>query len=213
MKKINFLGDSITEGAIASKTELRYSSLIAAHFGAEECNFGVGGTRIAKQRNKTQELDDDVFMRRALLLPEDADFTFVFGGTNDYGHSDVPIGTFEERDEYTFYGAFRTLAEYMKASFGDKLCFILPLYRYRQDDVRGENGRKETPAGTLKEYIEAERKVLEFYEIEYLDLSETFYEPQCNTDEAIYADGLHPNDKGHRILADKVIEYLEKKFR
>lgn len=210
MKKINFLGDSITQGAIAEREEWRYSALVAAHFGAEECNFGVGGTRIAKQRNKTFDYDDNEFMRRAVLLPKDADFTFVFGGTNDYGHGDAPLGTFEDRDEYTFYGAFRLLAEYMKNTFGEKLCYILPLYRYAQEDPHGEEGQKKTPVGTLKDYIEAERKVLNAYQIEYLDLSDVFYEPRTKENADIYADGLHPNMKGHRLLADKIIEYLEK---
>ncbi len=212
MKKINFLGDSITHGARAERGDLQYTALVAAHFGAEECNFGAGGTRIAKQRKKVYEYDDNEFMRRAVLLPKDADFTFVFGGTNDYGHGDAPLGKFGDHGEDTFYGAFSSLAEYMQKNFGEKLCFILPLYRYAQDDMRGEDGQKLFPVGTLKDYIEAERKVLEAYKIEYLDLSDTFYEPKTKENADIYADGLHPNTKGHRVLADKLIEYLEKRF-
>ena len=40
--KINFLGDSITEGALADTIEGKYTTLVANHFHAEECNFGCG---------------------------------------------------------------------------------------------------------------------------------------------------------------------------
>ena len=206
--KINFLGDSITEGAGAD-LERRYTRLVADYFGAEECNFGVSATRIAKQRKKTPNPDDDVFMCRAIKMDKAADFTFVFGGTNDYGHGDAPIGEFDSRDDYTFYGAFHNLVAYLKDVFKDKLCFILPLPRYRQDDVYGD-GSKEVRAGSLKEYIEAEKRVLDYYGVEYLDLAEVFPEPKTCEGDELTIDGLHPNIKGHRLLADCLIKYLKK---
>ena len=107
--KINFLGDSITAGAGAEKVENMYTYLVAKRFCAQECNFGVCGTRIAKQVRRTQNPDDDVFMRRALLMDKDADFTFVLGGTNDYGPGDAPIGPPDDRTPETFCGAVHTL--------------------------------------------------------------------------------------------------------
>lgn len=59
--KINFLGDSITEGAWAGVVEKRYTTLVANALCAEECNFGLSGTRIAKQVRKTNNPDDDVY--------------------------------------------------------------------------------------------------------------------------------------------------------
>ena len=82
--KINFLGDSITQGAGAERPENMYTTLVADYFKAEECNYGIGGTRIAKQIKPTNNPDDDVFMCRAVKLPRDADFTFVFGGPGSY---------------------------------------------------------------------------------------------------------------------------------
>ena len=210
--KINFLGDSITEGAFAGILEDRYSTLTAKHFGAEECNFGVSGTRIAKQVKRTNNPDDDVFMCRAMKMPTDAEFTFVFGGTNDYGHGDAKLGTFEDRDDYTFYGAFHNLVAYMVSSFSkDKLCFILPIPRFDQENPYGD-GSKDEPIAPMSAYVEAEKEVLAYYGVEYLDLSDKFYIPTTQQDdENLYKDGLHPNAKGHRFLADCLIEYLTKK--
>ena len=210
--KINFLGDSITEGALAGILENRYSTLTAKHFGAEELNFGVSGTRIAKQVKRTNNPDDDVFMQRAVKMPMDADFTFVFGGTNDYGHGDAKLGVFDDKDDYTFYGALHNLAKYLASTFPkDKICFILPIPRFDQNNPYGD-GSKDEAGVSLQEYIKAEIKTLDFYGVEYLDLSDKFYIPNTQQDDGnLYADGLHPNAKGHRFLADCLIEYLTKK--
>ena len=210
--KINFLGDSITQGACAERPENMYTTLVADYFKAQECNYGVGGTRIAKQIKTTDNPDDDVFMRRAVKMPTDADFTFVFGGTNDYGHGDAKLGTFEDRDDHTFYGAFHNLVSYLVSSFSkNKLCFILPIPRFDQDNPYGD-GSKDEPIAPMSAYIEAEKEVLAYYEVEYLDLSDKFYIPKGKQDDGnLYADGLHPNVRGHRFLADCLIEYLKKK--
>lgn len=211
MKKINFLGDSITEGACAEQPHNMYSYLVSEHFHAEECNFGISGTRIARQFTpSTPDIgNDETFIERAVKMPKDADFTFCMGGTNDYGHGDAPLGKFGDTNSASFYGAMDELTDYLKREFGEKLCFVLPLYRYNQENVYGD-GRKKTAGATLLEYIEAEKQVLDKYGVEYLDLSRYFPEPKTNAGDEITADGLHPNIKGHKLLADLLIEYLEK---
>lgn len=209
--KINFLGDSITEGAGAERPENKYTYLTAKDLGAEEVNYGVGGSRIAKQIRRTNNPDDDVFMCRAVKLPTDADFTFVFGGTNDYGHGDAKLGTFEDRDTYTFYGAMHELVAYMVGRFPkNKLCFILPIPRYDQGNSYGD-GTKDVPSAPLSAYIKAEKEVLDYYGVEYLDLSDKFYVPDTPAYGELFSDGLHPNVKGHRLLADCLVEYLKTK--
>lgn len=209
--KINFLGDSITQGAGAERPENMYTTLVADYFKAEEYNYGIGGTRIAKQIKPTDNPDDDVFMCRAVKLPRDADFTFVFGGTNDYGHGDAKLGTFNDRDDYTFYGAFHNLVAYMVGAFAkDKLCFILPIPRFDQDNPYGD-GSKDEPIAPMSAYIEAEKEVLAYYGVEYLDLSGLFYIPENAEYGELFCDGLHPNPKGHRVLADCLIEYLKRR--
>ena len=210
--RINFLGDSITAGASAETLDGRYSSLVAKAFGAEEYNFGIGGTRIARQAEIKDYVDDKHFLTRAIQMPTDADFTFVFGGTNDYGHGDAKLGVFEDTNPYTFYGAMRELTAYMVGRFPkNKLCFILPIHRYGEDNPYGD-GRKEEAGAPLSVYVEAEKKVLDEYGVEYLDLSDRFYIPTVNTDDGnLYKDGLHPNAKGHKVLAECLIEYLKNK--
>ena len=211
--KINFLGDSITEGAMAGHIEKRYATLVANALGAEECNFGVCGTRIAKQVRKTLNPDDDVYMCRAVKMPKDAAFTFVFGGTNDYGHGDAKMGTMDSRDPYTFYGAMHELVSYLVSAFDrKKLCFILPLPRFDQDNVYGD-GSKTEPAYPLSAYLTAEKEVLDYYGVEYLDLTDKFYVPTTREDDGdLFSDGLHPNAAGHSFLAACLIVYVRDKI-
>ncbi len=209
--RINFLGDSITEGAGAGKVENMYSYLVCKHFGAEELLFGKCGTRIARQVRKTDNPDDEYFLTRAVKMPTDVDFTFVFGGTNDYGHGDAKLGERGDKNGYTFYGAFEELVTYLLENFPkEKLCFIMPLPRFDQDNLLGD-GSKEFPCAPLSTYVAIEKEILDDYGIDYLDLAADFPVPQVAAETDLTVDGLHPNPKGYRLLADRVIAYLQKK--
>ena len=142
--KINFLGDSITEGAWAIPKGKRYSTLVCQMLGATENNYGIGGTRIAKQKQLgVGEKDDTDFFTRAQTMDKEADFVFVFGGTNDYGHGDAAIGSLQDVTRNTFYGALKALVEYLISVYGkSRLCFILPLHRYNEDNPCGERKKK-----------------------------------------------------------------------
>ena len=108
--KVNFIGDSITEGVGASSYETCYVSRFAAMTGAICRNYGISGTRIARRKvpYEIPEFDRD-FNSRYHLMEEDADVIVVFGGTNDYGHGDAPIGEMSDRTVWTFYGALHCL--------------------------------------------------------------------------------------------------------
>ena len=160
--KILFLGDSITAGVGASKSEYTYVSLVQSTLGCEVKNYGVSGTRIAPQKTPSADIRcDETFLMRAKTMDRDADAVFVFGGTNDYGHGDAEIGDFENKNPDTFIGAFYELIAYLVWVYGkNKLHFILPLPRYNQENPYGEGGKK-IAGGILQDYIEIERKILD----------------------------------------------------
>lgn len=95
-KKIYFLGDSITEGVGASDAEHCYVSVFGKLSGAIVKNYGISATRIACQtENLTTKEPDLSFVNRVDSMDSDADVVVVFGGTNDFGHGDAKLGTFE----------------------------------------------------------------------------------------------------------------------
>lgn len=207
---INFLGDSITAGAGAERVENMFTTVLCRMLGANERNYGVCGTRIAKQTLPSNDPTmDETFLERAQKMDKNADLVFVFGGTNDYGHGDAVLGDMTSDSEYTFYGAFKQLVKTLIEDYGrEKLIFLLPLPRYNQESIYGGKGVKKTGAYPLSAYIEAERMVLEKYQIRYLDFSKQFPMPQTDQGDELTMDGLHPNIAGHKFLAELIHEQL-----
>ena len=208
--KINFLGDSITEGAGTSSHDKMFTMLIEREYGAICQNYGIGGTRIARQKTATDEKWDRDFISRVPEMDNDADIVVVFGGTNDFGHGDAPLGTMDDRTPYTFYGALHCLYTALTEKYPDVPVVILtPLHRLNEDSPKGDN--KPAPVGTLKEYVNIIREVAEYYSLPVLDLfKESGLQPKIPVIQQKYVpDGLHPNDDGNAILAHKIARFLE----
>lgn len=78
-KKILFLGDSITEGSGTSGNEKTFCSIIAHKYGAYCVNYGIGGTRIARQsKPSTEERWNRNFCSRVLTMQNEADAVVVW---------------------------------------------------------------------------------------------------------------------------------------
>ena len=80
--KANFLGDSITEGCGVSSPDKVYHALLKEKYGfAEARNYGLGGTRIARQseiKDPDNPRDKD-FILRAEGMDSDADLIVEIG--------------------------------------------------------------------------------------------------------------------------------------
>ena len=199
-KKINFLGDSITEGAGASIYENCYVEVLKRTYslGAAR-NYGIGGTRIARQRIPSAEpkFDRD-FPSRVAEMADDADLVVVFGGTNDHGHGDAPIGSESDRTPDTFIGACHSLYASLKEKFSCPIVVLTPLHRAAEDREDGIH---------LEDYVNLIKAIAPRYGLPVLDL---FEESAINRENlaTLTDDGLHPNDAGHAILAREIGEFL-----
>lgn len=211
-KKINFLGDSITEGAGTSCEAARFSNLIGERYSAVCRNYGIGGTRIARQAKPSENpLHDLDFPSRVAEMDTDADFVVVFGGTNDFGHGDAPIGQMSDRTKDTFYGALHELYVSLIENYpGATIVVLTPLHRINEENPCGS--RKPYPVGKLKDYVQIIREVAEFYSLPVLDLFAcSGMQPAVPAImEKYFTDGSHPNDAGHMILAKKIGAFLER---
>ena len=210
-KKINFLGDSITEGC---GTDLRFDQIIAEKTGAVCRNYGIGGTRIA--RNKALSVNplwDQYYDSRVDSMDPDADVIVVFGGTNDFGHGDAMPGTMSDRTVDTFYGALHTLITHLKTRYPlAEIVFITPLHRLNENCPDGDGGFK--PVGTyapLKLYVDIIREVCEYYSLPVLDLwKNSGMQPAIPKVQELYIpDGLHPCRTGHEIIANRLLGLLK----
>lgn len=213
-KKINFLGDSITEGHGTSGAEHIYWNVLAQNTGAIVRGYGIGGTRIARQQHPMEPpaREDRYFRLRVDEMDPDADMVVVFGGTNDWGHGDAPLGDFDNRSDDTFYGAVHNLCLALVEKYPTAtIVFMTPLHRYRVIDEPYVNNRGLRRAGTMADYRCAIREVAGYYGLPVLELEKvTGMQPAVDHIAKRYMpDGLHPNDAGHQIIAARLQGFLE----
>ncbi len=209
--KIGFLGDSITEGHGVTDKENMYYRHIERDMGLSDIYVdGIGGTRIAKQKEPSDKPRHDLdFISRVDNIDADCDVVVVFGGTNDFGHGDAPFGKIGDTTPDTFCGAVATLASALIERFPTStIVFMGPLHRTEEDDPCGSN--KPSPVGTLYEYADAMRAILRRYAIPFLDMLEVgIFTPKIPKMAELYMpDGLHPNDAGQRKIADRLEGFL-----
>ena len=204
--KINFLGDSITEGHGCSCDETKFTSLIASEYGAITRCYGIGGTRLARQKKPSEWPRHDLdFPSRVAEMDPDADLIVVFGGTNDFGHGDAPFGEFTDRTAETFCGALHELYTSLLEKYPAAAIMVMtPLHRSseREPNMHGK---------MLEDYVNAIRAAAEYYSLPVLDLwAVSGIQPAVAVMKEKYMpDGLHPNDAGHVILTGKIVKFIE----
>lgn len=201
--KINFLGDSITQGSGTTGPDKLFHQIIKRECGlAEAYNCGVGGTRIAKQTVPGYHIHDLYFALRAKTITKDVDAIVIFGGTNDFGHGDSKMGDIDSTDIYTFCGAVNNLLNELKADFPKaKLVFMTPLRR-QTEATPNHDGK------ILEDYVNAIIEICAKHDVPVIDLFRSnIIDP---FDKEVIPDGLHPNDKGHIIMADYIAKELLK---
>lgn len=210
-KKAVFLGDSITAGVGTSEERFVYWRQFAALTGAVAKGYGVSGTRIAPRHNKKPDTHPEYFTSRIADMDKDADIVAVFGGTNDFGHGDAPLGCIGDSTEETFYGALHVLCQELIERYpAAQLLFMTPTHRLTEDNESGVNDIGEKRRRTLLDYVQAIREVAECYGIPVLDLYKVSgIQPAVPVLRETYMpDGLHPSDAGNRRIAEKLAGFL-----
>ncbi len=207
---INFLGDSITEGNGASELSKNYVSTVGRLLSVSVNNYGIGGTRIARQYSRSEfDFFDIDFNLRVDRLDESADIMVVFGGTNDFSTGDAPFGNIGDDTVDTFCGACHVLFSRLALKFKDKKrIVILPLHRWGEErtdlkqKVKGE-------ARPLCDYREAIRTVAPCFGFTVLDLwNVDELNPNIEQYSKNFKDGLHPNDDGYAVLGKKIADFI-----
>lgn len=212
-KIMNVLGDSITEGIGCSSIDKIYCNLLKDRLGlAEVRNYGDAGKRFAAQMEEDGTWNDHRnFYDLAKKMDPNADIVVVFGATNDFGHGNAPLGTFEDRDTHSFYGACHVLMRYLIEKYPEAvIVFMTPLHRDHELEYHGD-GRKAEVSAPLLGYVNAIRETAEYYALPVLDLySMSGIQPNIPIMQEKYCpDQLHPNDAGHARIADRLEWFLK----
>ena len=217
--RVNFLGDSITEGTgVINVAENRYDNRLKRMYnlGATN-NYGIGGTRLAHQEKPSDKPRYDLcFCGRAYNMDPDADLIVVYGGVNDYIHGDAYFGKMEDRTPETFCGAVYYLMELIKTLYPETpVVFMTPAHCH----FRGVSDREISPrpvkksdAKPLAEYVRVIKERGEELGIPVLDMFENLgIDPNTEEEMTRYTeDGLHFNDDGHAFIARALGDFLTK---
>lgn len=193
--KWNALGDSITEGMSTDKIYHEYISDTYSNLTVR--NYGISSTEICKGGTFPNPMCE-----RYANMNDDADLITVFGGVNDYGHN-APLGSFDIRNDATFYGGLRTLIEGLLNKYPCKMIYFFTPIKYR-----GCNN-KNTQGKTLEDYVNVVKEICNYYSVPCVDLyNSNSLNPDIDfINTKYFADGLHPNKDGHLVLA-RTLTYI-----
>ena len=212
-KTVLFLGDSLTEGVrgTTSKSK-RYANVLAEITGANVVAYGVGGTRIAYQKKPTlsKPRHDMYFASRVFDMQDKADYVVVFGGINDFGGGDAPLGKMGDTTPETFYGALNDLFTRLKDKYPTAELFsVTPLFGVEFENSINKVGCERK--GGIKPYADAIKKVSEKFGITVIDaLNEWGMNPYKKDGPNYFsADEIHPNDDGQRYIAERFAEFFD----
>lgn len=217
--KVNFLGDSITEGAgVSDIINCRFDNRLAAMCQLSAINnYGISGTRLAHQIHPSDKPRYDLcFCGRAYDMDITADMVIVYGGVNDYIHGDAPFGQIGDTTPATYCGAVYFLMQYLREVYGDKpVIFLTParcFLRKEVDDRITSTHAKKRPGGKpLLAYVDVILETAKKFDIPVLDLYRNLgldpHDPACF--DTYTTDGLHFNDAGHAVLAQLLKDFLD----
>ena len=217
--KVNFLGDSITEGTgVTDKVNCCYHNRLAKLCQLSAVNnYSIGGTRLAHQVHPSEKPRYDLcFCGRAYDMDTTADMVIVYGGVNDYIHGDAPFGELGDTTPATYCGGVYFLMKYLREVYGSKpIVFMTParcfLRKEVSDLVPSTHAKKTTPGKVLLAYVDVILETAKQFDIPVLDLYRTLgIDPHDEASFNAYTvDGLHFNDAGHGVIAEKLKAFLE----
>ena len=215
-KRIGFLGDSITQNA-------EYVNSYANLTGCTAVNYGISATHIAKKNAD----DTKAFEVRYSNMAKNLDMVIVFGGTNDFGHTDTAdFGVFTDgarSTKYTFYAGLHRLFSGLRKRYPHiPVVIMLPIHHGTEIDQKEYivnadktivEGTNEKTGKTFREYVNAIREVAAYYSLIVLDAySYSGLTPMTEigaSNRVFFRDGLHLNAAGGERLARWMYPQLE----
>lgn len=201
--KLAIIGDSISTAQYGGiTTEQIWHNVLKAKYGLTTFVNAISGSAIALNGSGVTSFCEDSRWQslNSVFTP---DVILIFGGTNDFGARQVPLGTPDSTDRNTFYGALN----YMLAGMCDRyktsrIYWMLPLHQAGY----GFPEKNNTTGLYMQQYIDIIREKCAQFGITIIDTygssGLTYYNMTAG---GIYSpDGLHPNASGHLRIVQPV---------
>lgn len=193
-ERVAIIGDSITEKNYHASTN--YVDVLKEKLNPKEVlNYGLSRSTIAKKSSD----DEEAMCIRYKKMDKDCELVIVAGGINDLGWN-IPLGNIDSKNNEEFYGALNNMCKGLLEDYkNSRIVFLTPAKQSNYFNEINEVGL------TLEDYSNAIITVAKKFNIEVFDNYELSY---IEIDET--TDGLHWNEKGHKIVGEKLSEYLLK---
>lgn len=149
-------------------------------------------------------------------MDQSADMVVVYGGVNDYIHGDAPFGKPGDTTPATFCGAVYFLMNILRELYGEKpILFMTPAHGFLRKEVDDRlpstHQRKRVKGEPLVDYVDTILETAKKFKIPVLDLYRNLGIDPHNPEafDTFTADGLHFNDAGHAVIAEKLKAFIE----
>ena len=190
-----------------NEQHISYMQLACDKLGYNFTNYGICASTVARK----DDADKSSSMAlRYTEMPNDIDLVYVAGGSNDWYYNSIPLGTNEDRDVNTFYGALHMLCKGLKEKYPNSLIvFATPIKRWI-DRGDASDGSLNIVGESIDAYCLAIKEVCAMYDITVHDMhNELSFNPWDVLDRETYIpDGVHPNLAGHKIMQSEVEDFL-----
>lgn len=217
-KKISFIGDSITSWGESTNNEYTpakgyaYEDVWTAQL--LSLTGGVKATLDGRTGSRVTGIDGDAFaFSRTKVVAQDSDFIFIFMGANDQRAlnvptTGVPLGEIKDKTSLgditnvnnpnlkkfteAYQLALENMLPYYKKS---QIILMTPLRSFHEGSTDDQNKDSDKLAERIID-------IAKMYGIKWIDMREVGI---TKYNHGIYFyDGLHPNKRGHRLIAEYV---------
>ena len=198
-------GDSITDGTngeTGSGYYKNYAQIVAERNGMTFVKNAVSGSTMAYNANSDNDrISTRAFSNTRYLDLPDFDYLTIWFGWNDASYS--TLGTINDTDNTTFYGAYKVVLEHLITNNPTKKIGLIVPY-----------GRE-----TVEPFAQAVRDISKMYGVPCLDLRNYnecsgFWGTENNVllarRNALTYDTTHPNQAGHEYLSTMYEAFLKR---
>ena len=197
-KKLAVCGDSITEATNPDGGYFaNYAELVAERHAMTVYKDGKGGSTMTNIESNIPPFSAE----RYLNVPADYDILTIWFGWNDASYA--TIGTIDDAEDTTFYGAYKKVLEHFITTYPTKKIGLIVPYGN----------------ASVEPFREAVRNLSEMYGVPCLDLADgkqcsllwgTANAAQEARRAALTYDGTHPNQAGHEYLSTMYEEFIKR---
>lgn len=168
-----------------------------------------GAQQTVRSRREITDYFGDTVDELAAIDYRQVEILILAFGINDYHAGIAADNAQNPLDESTYGGALRSVLTTLQECYPDmRIVLVTPTYAwYRSKKLTCEEYR--TGDSYLEEYVEKMCAVAEEFDIEAIDLYHDLYSHEEWEDWKLYTeDGLHPNEEGRRLIADRLAACL-----